>query len=203
MLSGAASHSYAVVHRVHCRRRGAGVHSDALRQAARLMKCSAKSCMMASHPCCWLMQSCVRLRRATGYALSIFIPVSCVCVLPYEAVRWALIGVATLTSGLFLLLNFRGPIFDVAGAKCAPLQGVSGSFAERALRADAISHVQTAARSCFTPGCVSYGAGEGRTCLGSVTPPCCPGSSQALSHTPMAAVFIEACLCSCLASIVY
>lgn len=41
------------------------------------------------------------------------------CVLPYEAVRWALIGVATLSSGLFLLLNFRGPIFDVAGAKCA------------------------------------------------------------------------------------
>jgi len=61
------------------------------------------------------------LRRSAlgaGYALSIFIPVSCVCVLPYEAVRWALIGVATLTSGLFLLLNFRGPIFDVAGAKC-------------------------------------------------------------------------------------
>jgi len=51
--------------------------------------------------------------------LSILIPVLCVCVLPYEAVRWALIGVATLTSGLFLLLNFRGPDFDAAGAKCA------------------------------------------------------------------------------------
>ncbi len=54
---------------------------------------------------------------AAGYALSIFIPISFVCVLPYEAVRWAMIGVATVSSGLFLLLNFKGPIFDVAGAK--------------------------------------------------------------------------------------
>ena len=128
MLSGVATHSYAVVHGAHFRRRGAGVQSGALRQAARLMTCSAKPCMVASHPCCRLMQSCVRLRAATGYALSIFIPVSCVCVLPYEAVRWALIGVATLTSGLFLLLNFRGPIFDVAGAKCAPLPGCQWQF---------------------------------------------------------------------------
>lgn len=52
-----------------------------------------------------------------GYALSIFIPISFVCVLPYEAVRWAMIGVATVSSELFLLLNFKGPIFDVAGAK--------------------------------------------------------------------------------------
>ena len=52
-----------------------------------------------------------------GYALSIFIPISFVCVLPYEALRWAMIGVATASSGLFLLLNFKGPIFDVAGAK--------------------------------------------------------------------------------------
>jgi len=66
----------------------------------------------ASSQVCW---------PAAGYALSIFIPVSCVCVLPYEAVRWAMIGLGTLTSGLFLLLNFRGPIFDVAGAKCARL----------------------------------------------------------------------------------
>ncbi len=53
-----------------------------------------------------------------GYALSIFIPISFVCVVPYEAVRWAMIAVATVLSGLFLLLNFKGPIFDVAGAKC-------------------------------------------------------------------------------------
>ena len=54
-----------------------------------------------------------------GYALSVFIPISFVCVVPYEAVRWAMIALATLSSGLFLLMNFRGPIFDVAGAKCA------------------------------------------------------------------------------------
>ena len=58
----------------------------------------------------------------TGYALSVFIPISFVCVVPYEAVRWAMIALATLSSGLFLLMNFRGPIFDVAGAKCAGLR---------------------------------------------------------------------------------
>ena len=52
-----------------------------------------------------------------GYALSIFIPISFVCVLPYEVLRWAMIAVATVSSGLFLLLNFKGPIFDAAGAK--------------------------------------------------------------------------------------
>ena len=63
---------------------------------------------------------CGGLGMWAGYALSIFIPISFVCVVPYEAVRWVMIGLATLSSGLFLLLNFRGPIFDVAGAKCAP-----------------------------------------------------------------------------------
>lgn len=102
----------------------------------------------------------MRLRRATGYALSIFIPVSCVCVLPYEAVRWALIGVATLTSGLFLLLNFRGPIFDVAGAKCALKPGVSGSVAERAFRAVA-THVCERRPAALQPlGCLLWCWGE-------------------------------------------
>ena len=60
-----------------------------------------------------------------GYALSIYIPISFVCVVPYEAVRWAMIAVATVLSGLFLLLNFKGPIFDVAGAKCVLPPGYS------------------------------------------------------------------------------
>ncbi len=60
-----------------------------------------------------------------GYALSIYIPISFVCVVPYEAVRWAMIAVATVLSGLFLLLNFKGPIFDVAGAKCVLPPGFS------------------------------------------------------------------------------
>ena len=52
-----------------------------------------------------------------GYALSIFVPISFVCILPYEWLRWLLVAIATSTSGLFLLTNFKAPIFDVAGAK--------------------------------------------------------------------------------------
>ena len=52
-----------------------------------------------------------------GYALSIFIPVSFICILPYEVLRWVLVAVATFTSGLFLLTNFKAPIYDTAGAK--------------------------------------------------------------------------------------
>ena len=64
-----------------------------------------------------LLRSVGSVLPHAGYALSIFIPISFVCVLPYEALRWAMIAVATVSSGLFLLLNFKGPIFDVAGAK--------------------------------------------------------------------------------------
>ncbi|KAK9794060.1 hypothetical protein WJX73_002215 [Symbiochloris irregularis] len=56
-----------------------------------------------------------------GYALSIFIPVALVCVIRIELMRWIVIGVATLTSGLFLMMNFRRPIFDSAGAKALPV----------------------------------------------------------------------------------
>ena len=42
------------------------------------------------------------------------------CLIRVEIVRWVLIGVATLTSGLFLMMNFRRPLFDHAGAKCVP-----------------------------------------------------------------------------------
>lgn len=55
-----------------------------------------------------------------GYALSIYIPVALLCVIRIEILRWALIGAATLTSGLFLMMNFRGPIFESAGAKYDP-----------------------------------------------------------------------------------
>ncbi|KAK9908355.1 hypothetical protein WJX75_006546 [Coccomyxa subellipsoidea] len=72
----------------------------------------------------WWFKSDVALAQVWciyGYALSIYIPISFVCVVPYEAVRWAMIAVATVLSGLFLLLNFKGPIFDVAGAKAFPV----------------------------------------------------------------------------------
>ena len=52
-----------------------------------------------------------------GYSLSIFIPVCVLCLIRLEVVRWVLIGVATASSGLFLMMNFRRPLFDTAGAK--------------------------------------------------------------------------------------
>ena len=77
--------------------------------------CRAKIATIESgYACAMPVSSVVNL---AGYALSIFIPISFVCVLPYEALRWSMIAVATVSSGLFLLLNFKGPIFDVAGAK--------------------------------------------------------------------------------------
>ena len=122
-----------------------------------------------------------------GYALSIFIPVSCVCVLPYEAVRWALIGVATLTSGLFLLLNFRGPIFDVAGAKCAPCLGVNGSVADWAFLSLA-AHVHK--RRPAPVQLLSFTLLGLQICLGSVMLPYRPCSLQAL-------VVAYTCGCCC------
>ena len=50
-----------------------------------------------------------------------FIPISFICIFPYEALRWTLVAVATVTSGLFIMLNLRHPVFEHAGAKCAPL----------------------------------------------------------------------------------
>ena len=53
-----------------------------------------------------------------GYALSVFIPISFVCIFPYEALRWALVAAATATSGLFIMINLRHTVFEHAGAKC-------------------------------------------------------------------------------------
>ena len=46
-------------------------------------------------------------RWPAGYALAVFIPISCVCVVPSEIARWVLVGVATLTSGTFIMLSLR------------------------------------------------------------------------------------------------
>ncbi|KAL4458629.1 hypothetical protein ABPG75_013494 [Micractinium tetrahymenae] len=56
-----------------------------------------------------------------GYALAAFIPISLVCVVPIESVRWAVVGAATLTSGTFIMLSLRAPIHEAAGAKALPL----------------------------------------------------------------------------------
>jgi len=64
-------------------------------------------------------QGCGLLLWSAGYSLSVYIPMSFACIFPIESLRWSLVAAATLTSGLFLLLNFRKPIFAVAGAKYA------------------------------------------------------------------------------------
>ena len=50
-----------------------------------------------------------------------YIPISFACVFPLELLRWILVGVATLTSGTFIMLSLRRPIHDALGAKAAPL----------------------------------------------------------------------------------
>lgn len=59
--------------------------------------------------------------RPAGYALAAFIPISFVCIFPVEVMRWSVVAAATAISGLFILLNFRRPVFDHVGAKALPV----------------------------------------------------------------------------------
>ncbi|MEW5299118.1 MAG: hypothetical protein WDW36_002164 [Sanguina aurantia] len=52
-----------------------------------------------------------------GYSLTIFIPISLVCVVPVETVRWCAVATATLMSGLFLFMNLRTVIYAAAPAR--------------------------------------------------------------------------------------
>ncbi len=61
------------------------------------------------------------LSASAGYALAVFIPISFVCIFPVEIMRWSVIGAATFVSGMFILLNFRRPVFDHVGAKALPI----------------------------------------------------------------------------------
>jgi hypothetical protein len=56
-----------------------------------------------------------------GYCLASFIPMAALCVLPMEAVRWSLVGVATASSAVFLVLNFRSLVIEAAGARAVPV----------------------------------------------------------------------------------
>lgn len=56
-----------------------------------------------------------------GYALSIYIPTSVVCIVPMASVRWGLTAGATAISALFILANLRSPIFENVGAKALPM----------------------------------------------------------------------------------
>ncbi len=56
--------------------------------------------------------------------MAIFIPMAFFCIFPLEALRWSLVGIATATSGLFIMANLRAPIFANAGAKCVLIYSV-------------------------------------------------------------------------------
>jgi len=45
-----------------------------------------------------------------GYSLFIFIPISILCIIPFEFVRWIIIAAAAALSTLFLLMNFYPPL---------------------------------------------------------------------------------------------
>lgn len=68
-------------------------------------------------PSCLTPAHCLLPVLTAGYALAVFIPMSIVCVVPIEVVRWSVVGAATLTSGTFIMLSLRGPIHESAGAK--------------------------------------------------------------------------------------
>lgn len=61
-----------------------------------------------------------------------------VCIVPLEAVRWALVGAATLTSGTFIMLSLRVPIHEAAGAKVRGERG-AGEDQGREVRCSTVS----------------------------------------------------------------
>lgn len=61
---------------------------------------------------------------AYGYALAVYIPTAFLCVIPVDALRWALLATATATSGTFILMNFQPAISAAAGARAVPLFAV-------------------------------------------------------------------------------
>jgi len=50
----------------------------------------------------------------TGYALSIYMPISMICIVSNEIARWVVVLLGTATSGFFLFMNLRERIM-VAG----------------------------------------------------------------------------------------
>lgn len=47
-----------------------------------------------------------------GYALVSYIPMAALCVIPMESVRWALVGIATGVSGIFLIRSLQPCVAD-------------------------------------------------------------------------------------------
>lgn len=56
-----------------------------------------------------------------GYAMTIYIPVSLVCIIPIELLRWLLVMGCTLTSGLFLLMNLKERTMPAGAGKAVPM----------------------------------------------------------------------------------
>lgn len=56
-----------------------------------------------------------------GYSLTIFIPVSFLCIIPLSLLRWLAVMVATAISGLFIVANLRPTIYEVAPARAVML----------------------------------------------------------------------------------
>jgi hypothetical protein len=53
--------------------------------------------------------------------MTIFIPISLVCVIPINLLRWLSVMGGTLTSGLFLLMNLKERIMGAGAGKAVPM----------------------------------------------------------------------------------
>ncbi|GFH10679.1 Yip1 domain-containing protein, partial [Haematococcus lacustris] len=56
-----------------------------------------------------------------GYAMTIFIPVAFICIVPNDLVQWLTVAVATIISGMFLIMNMRERIMVVGPGKSVPV----------------------------------------------------------------------------------
>ncbi|EFJ53065.1 hypothetical protein VOLCADRAFT_102690 [Volvox carteri f. nagariensis] len=52
-----------------------------------------------------------------GYCMTIYIPVSIACIVPYDWARWVMVMTATALSAGFLFMNFRATIYSAAPAR--------------------------------------------------------------------------------------
>lgn len=54
-----------------------------------------------------------RLVCLYGYALTVFVPISVICVLPSDVVRWMSLIAAAACSSLFLIANLHAPLGEI------------------------------------------------------------------------------------------
>jgi len=52
-----------------------------------------------------------------GYSLSIYIPISIICVVPFSIMQWVLVAFAAAISGWFLVSNLMVPIKNASQTK--------------------------------------------------------------------------------------